>query len=110
MNYRVYYDDGTVSDDEVTQPFRIITVAQPKYETGREVLNGFPYYYRLSGAWYGAEDQTSLIQQMCFNAHAISHVCMGIVTDADNYKAIIKRAIEEEGLPRRSARHRDRRR
>ena len=110
MKWRLYYDDGTYSDDAVSQPFRVICVAQPREKTGREVLHSMPYYYLKNGVWYGAEDQASLIQQMAYHAPAITAICMGILTDQKNFDAIIKRATEDEGLPRRSARDPDRRR
>ena len=110
VDWRVYYDDGTHSDDAVTHPFRIIAIAQPREKTGREVLHSVPYYYLRDGVWYGAEDQASLIQQMAYHAAEITSVCMGIFTDQLNFDSTIKRAIEDEGLPRRSARDPDRRR
>ncbi len=109
-HFRVYYDDGTTSDDEVTHPFRVIAIVQPCERTGREVLNSSPYYYLKAGVWYHAEDQTSMFQQMAYFAEDIEAVCMGIYTDKQNFDAIVKAATEDEGLPRRSARDLDRRR
>ncbi len=109
-HWRIYYDDGSHSDDEVTRPFRVICIAQPREKTGREVLHSVPYYYLKGGVWYGAEDQASMIQQMAYYAPEITAVCMGIFTDQRRFDAIIKEAIEDEGLPRRSAHDPDRRR
>lgn len=108
--WRVYYDDGTYSDNEVTQPYRVICIVQPREKTGREVLRAYPYYIRHKDVWRPAEDIASLVQQLVYNAHDISHVCMGIWTDEENYNRIIYAATNDDGLPTRSARDSDRRR
>ena len=110
MKWRVYYDDGSFSDDEITQPYRVICVVQPRDKTGREVLQAHPYYVLRNGVWRTAEDTGSLVQQMIYFAPEIEAVVMGIWTDEDNYQSIIKAAMHDEGLPRRSANDSDRRR
>ena len=110
MSWRVYYDDGTYSTDEVTQPYRVIAIVQPREKTGREVLQAHPYYILKNGVWRTAEDTGSLVQQMIYFAKDIDAVVMGIWTDEDNYNSIIHAAIHDEGFPRRSARDPDRRR
>ena len=110
LQWRVYYDDGSSSDDEVTQPYRVICIVQPRERTGREVLHSYPYYVLKSGLWFGCDDVASLIQQMVYFAPAIEAVAMGILTDGPTFEAIVRRATEDEGLPRRSARDPDRRR
>ncbi len=108
--WRVYYDDSSYSTDELTQPFRVIAIVQPRYKTGREVLRGHPYYILHNDTWRPAEDIASLVQQLAYNISDISLFGMGIWTDEDNYNAIIHAAIHDEGLPRRSAKDPDRRR
>ena len=110
MGWRIYYDDGTYSDDEVTHPFRVIAIVQPREKTGREVVHSYPYYVLREEVWRGLEDHASAIQQFAYFAHEITAFAMGIWTGEANFNAIIKRAIEDEGLPRRSARDTDRRR
>ena len=108
--WRVYYDDGSYSDNEITQPYRVICVVQPREKTGREVLRDHPYYVLRSGVWRTAEDTGSLVQQMIYFAPEITAVLMGIWTDEQNYNRIIHSALYDEGLPRRSANDPDRRR
>ena len=110
MSWRVYYDDGSYSDNEITQPYRVICVVQPREKTGREVLKAHPYYILKDGVWRTAEDTGSLVQQMIYFAREIEAVVMGIWTDEDNYNRIIHAALYDEGLPRRSATDPDRRR
>ena len=110
MSWRVYYDDGSYSDDEITQPYRVICIVQPRDKTGREVLQAHPYYVLKGGRWRTAEDTGSLVQQMIYFASEIESIVMGIWTDEENYNAIIHCALYDEGLPRRSARDTDRRR
>ena len=109
MEYKVYYDDGTVSENKVTQPWRVICIAQPRAKTGREVVHGHPYYI-LNGIWRGVEDQARLIQQMSYNVQAITAVAMGIWADEQQFVEILTRARTEDGLPRRSNADPDRRR
>ena len=99
--YRVYYDDDTTSENEVTQPWRVVCIAQPREKTGREVVHSYPYYI-LNGTWRGVEDQASFIQQMIYHLPKITAVAMGIWTDEAQFKEIIQRARTEDGLPRRS--------
>lgn len=101
--WRVYYDDGTCSENEITQPFRVICIVQPREKTGREVLRGQPYYLLKNGIWYSAEDQTSLIQQMVYFARDIEAVVMGIWAAEDKYREILIEATNAPGVPRRSA-------
>ena len=108
--YRIYYDDGSFSENEITQPFRVICIAQPRASTGREVLRAHPYYILRDNHWRPAEDLASLVQQVIYYAKDIDAVVMGIWTDADNYSKIISAALHDEGLPRRSANDPDRRR
>ncbi len=108
--WRVYYDDGTYSVDEVTHPFRVICIAQPREKTGREVVRAYPYYLLKHGVWRGIEDQASVIQQFAYFASEIELFAMGIWVDEARYNEIIQRAKREEGLPRRSANDPDRRR
>ncbi len=110
MRWRIYYDDGSHSDDEVTQPFRVICIAQPREKTGREVVHSYPYYICKHGVWRGIEDQASVIQQFAYFASEIDLCAMGIWVDEGQFNEIIKRAKQEEGLPRRSANDPDRRR
>ena len=109
MNYKVYYDDGTMSENEVTNPWRVICIAQPRAKTGREVVNSYPYYI-LNGVWRGVDDQSSLLQQMLFNLHNITKVAMGIWTNEENFNRIIERARTDDGMQRRSNPDPDRRR
>lgn len=108
--WRIYYDDGSCSDDEITQPYRVIAVVQPREKTGREVLRAHPYYVLRNGLWNTAEDTGSLVQQMIYYAKDIDAVLMGIWTDEENYNRIIHAAMYDEGLPKRSANDPDRRR
>lgn len=108
--WRIYYDDGSYSDNEITEPYRVICVAQPRLKTGREVLRAHPYYILKDGVWRTAEDTGSLVQQMIYFAPSIEAVVMGIWTDEENYNKIIHAATHDEGLPRRSANDPDRRR
>jgi hypothetical protein len=108
--WRVYYDDGTYSDDEITQPWRVICVVQAREKTGREVLRAHPYYILKDDVWRTAEDTGSLVQQMVYFAPSIEAILMGIWTDEDNYNRIIHAAMYDEGLPKRSANDPDRRR
>ena len=108
--WRVYYDDGTHSDDEVTHPFRVIAIVQAREKTGREVVRAYPYYILKNGVWRGLEDQASAIQQFAYFAAEITAFAMGIWTEEANYNAIIQRAKSDEGLPRRSADDPDKRR
>ena len=110
--WRVYYDDGSHSDNEVTNPYRMIAVVQPREKTGREVLHRYPYYILKNGVWYGVEDSESTHQQFAYFAKDIDAFLMGIWAGEDNYTAIIRRATEDviPGIPRRSARDPDRRR
>jgi hypothetical protein len=110
MTWRVYYDDGSYSDNELTAPYRVICIVQPREKTGREVLHEYAYYMLKNGVWYPAEDTGSLVQQMIYFAPEIEAVAMGIWTSGDNYNAIIHAAMTDEGLPRRSANDPDRRR
>ena len=108
--WRIYYDDGTYSDNEITEPYRVICVVQPRHKTGREVLRDHPYYVLRNGRWRSAEDTGSLVQQMIYHAREIDAVLMGIWTDEENYDKIIKAAITDDGLPPRCAKDPDRRR
>ena len=108
--WRIYYDDGSFSDNEITQPYRVICIVQPREKTGREVLQAYPYYILKDGVWKPAEDIASLVQQVIYFAPDITAVVMGIWTDEDNYNSIVHRALYDEGIPRRSARDPDRRR
>lgn len=110
MSWRIYYDDGTYSDNEITQPYRVICVVQPREKTGREVIRAHPYYILKDGVWRPAEDLASLVQQVIYFAPQIDAVLMGIWTDEDNYNSIINAALSDEGFPRRSAKDPDRRR
>lgn len=110
MSYKIYYDDGSTSIDEVTQPYRVICIAQPRELTGREVLRAHPYYIYKEGYWRPAEDLASLVQQVIYFAPVIEAVVMGIWTDEENYQEIIRRAMTDPELPRRSAEDFDRRR
>jgi len=109
MPYRVYYDDGTISENEVTQPWRVVCIVQPRERTGREVLHAYPYYV-YTDQWYGVEDLPSFVQQMMYRVKDVTQVVMGIWIDDATYQAIVKRATEDEGLPRRSSKAWDRRR
>ena len=109
--YRVYYDDGSFSEDEITQPYRVICIAQPREKTGREVLHSYPYYLLYNtGKWRSAEDIASLVQQLIYSAKDIDAVVMGIWTDNDSFNRIVGNAMNDPGLPRRSANDKDRRR
>lgn len=110
--YRVYYDDGSFSDNEVTNPYRVIAIAQPRPTTGREVLHAFPYYLLYNnGKWRPAEDLPSFVQQVIYHVKDIEVVAMGIWTDDDNYNTIVSAAMTDECfLPRRSNRDPDPRR
>lgn len=108
--YRIYYDDGSYSEDEITNPFRVICIAQPREKTGREVLRAQPYYLLRDGHWRPAEDLASLVQQVIYYAKDIEAVVMGIWTDQENYTKIVSAAMTDPGLPRRSAEDPDRRR
>jgi hypothetical protein len=108
--YRVYYDDGSFSENEVTQPYRVICIAQPREKTGREVLRAHPYYILKHGHWRPAEDLASLVQQVIYYAKDIDAVVMGIWTDQENYRKIVSAALADDGLPPRSAEDPDRRR
>lgn len=108
--YRVYYDDGTTSENEVTYPWRVVCIAQPWDKIGREVVHGYPYYIRVHERWRGLDDATSVIQQLMFNLPAISQVAMGIWVGEQEWIDIYRRAREDDGLPRRSNEEKDRRR
>jgi hypothetical protein len=108
--WRVYYDDGTFSENEVTQPYRVIAIAQPREKTGREVLHAYPYYILKNGSWCPCEDIASLVQQLVYYAKDIESVVMGIWIDGGTYTSIVHKATTDEGLPRRSAKDPDRRR
>lgn len=108
--WRIYYDDGSCSDDKITHPYRVIAVVQPREKTGREVLRAHPYYVLRNGRWNTAEDTGSLVQQMIYYAKDIDAVLMGIWTDEENYNNIIHAAMYDDGLPKRSANDPDRRR
>lgn len=110
LQWRVYYDNGDYTDNEITEPYRVICIVQPREKTGREVLQAHPYYLLKNGVWRTAEDTGSLVQQMIYFASDIEAVVMGIWTDEVNYNSIIHRAMHDEGLPRRSAHDPDRRR
>ena len=110
MSYRAYFDDGTFSDDEVVQPYRVICIVQPNASTGRDVLQSYPYYMLKDGVWRGVEDLPSLVQQVIYFVSQIEAVAMGIWTDQENYAAIKKRAFEDPDFPRRSSNNPDHRR
>ena len=101
--WRVYYDDGTYSDDEVTQPYRVICIVQPREKTGREVLSMYPYYVQKNDRWYPAEDLPSLVQQMIYHADKIDAVVMGIWVSDETYNSIVAQAKTDEGFLPRSA-------
>jgi hypothetical protein len=102
MRWRVYYDDGSYSDEEITQPYRVICVVQPRAKTGREVLSAFPYYLLRAGKWFPAEDLPSFVQQVLYYASDLEAACMGIWTDDENFQRIIDAAMTDPGLPVRS--------
>ena len=108
--WKIYYDDGSVSIDEITQPYRVLCIAQPRVKTGREVVQAHPYYILHNGVWRPAEDLASFVQQMIYNVADITAVVMGIWADEAVYNDAIHRAMHDDGLPRRSANDPDRRR
>ena len=109
--WRVYYDNGTFSENEITEPYRVICIAQPREKTGREVLRAQPYYLLYkTGKWRPAEDLPSLVQQIIYYVKDIDAVVMGIWTDQENYTKIVTAAMTDHGLPPRSAEDPDRRR
>ena len=108
--WRVSHHDGTHSDDEVTEPFRVICIVQPREKTGRESVRAYPYYVLKDGTWRGIEDLPSTIQQFAYFAAEVTAFAMGIWTEEANFNAIIQRAKHDEGLPRRSADDPDKRR
>lgn len=110
MTWKIYYDDGSVSVDEITQPMRVIAIVQPREKTGREVLREYPYYILRRGKWRSADDVVSLVQQVIYYLDEIEAVVMGIYADEKTYARIVEQAMTEPGLPRRSANVTDRRR
>ena len=103
MIYKVYYDDGTVEDDQISQPWRVVCIAQVRERTGREVVHAYPYYILTNNVWRGLDDATSLIQQLMYHLPEITKVAMGVWVDEESFKAIYHRAKYEDGLPPRSA-------
>jgi len=102
MPYRVYYDDGTTEDNTISQPWRVVCLAQPREKTGREIVHGYPYYVCDNGVWRGLDDATSLIQLLMYRLNSISAVAMGIWVGEETFTDIIRHAREDDGLPRRS--------
>ena len=103
MSWRIYYDDGSHSDNEILNPYRVICVVQPREKTGREVLSAFPYYLLRGGKWFPAEDLPSFVQQVLYYAHELDAACMGIWTDDENFQQILNAAKTDPGPPPRSA-------
>ncbi len=110
MAYKVYYDDGTVETDAISQPWRVVCFAQPREKTGREIVHGYPYYVCTDGVWRGLDDASSLIQLLMYRLDTISAVAMGIWVGEDVFTNILRRAREDDGLPRRSNADKDARR
>ena len=87
MSWRIYYDDGTTSDNCVTDPWRVVCIVQPRPTTGREIVRMYPYYLLLKdNRWRPSEDVPSLLQQVIYNLADIDTVVMGIWTDDANFE------------------------
>ena len=57
--WKIWFIDGTTFDSTQGSPADapaqgVVCIAQPDVETGREILNRWPAYYRARGRWHRA--------------------------------------------------------
>lgn len=108
MDWKIYYGDGsTFTSDEGavkdSPSFNVQAVVQSDPDVGRQILNGFDWYIRKEGRWYGVLDVPSLLDQVVHDLDKIEAVRMGRTIPSAQYKEIMLRAKCDEGFPRKSA-------
>ncbi|RPH64995.1 MAG: hypothetical protein EHM89_00200 [Acidobacteria bacterium] len=102
--WRIYYDDGSTYDGPVDLApcDGVIVVAQADADVGREILHLKDFYYWERDRWFGC-DLYGLWDYL--RRPGWKKTLAGRNTEHRNYSAIYQRALDDDDLPPKSARH-----
>lgn len=106
MKWKIYYSDGTSYSDIDGSPFDapardVQVIAIEDSNVGKTFVGKEDMYWYKDGRWFGG-DMFGLYDYLIDNGPR--KVIFGRVLDNDNFKKIMKLAIEDNYLPTKSAR------
>lgn len=99
--FRIYYDDGSTSDDLEKAPgVGVIVIVQLDADAGRELLHRKDFYYFERGRWFGC-DLYGLFDYLA--RPGMKKVVAGRNTEHRNYHLLYERARLDPDFPAKTA-------
>jgi hypothetical protein len=111
LAWKMFKDDGTTVDSsEVSEPeevagYGVICIVQPDEIVGREILEGFDFYYFADGRWT-CGDLLGVLDRLLHRLE-VRALCMGRTVTRSKYRAIHEAAHKDPAFPYRSGSYPD---
>lgn len=101
MKWRIYYEDGSYSDD-LSRPYGVLCILQEDRFTGRRTIRGFDYYLLIDHGWLGM----GYDGMMYYITHKLRHVqavMVGVMVDPDIFQHVYTIAKNDFDFPLQTA-------